>query len=356
MSLALCIQAVRKLRIGAKYVIWSRIDQKSCFKCISAAGLTPLVVENVLDGDSIVTNVEAIESLIIEHGDEIACVLTTTSCFAPRCPDVVDAVAVLCEKYGVPHVINNAYGLQCNRICKLINRAVAVNGRIDYIVQSTDKNLMVPVGGAIIASPMKDRIAHVSKLYAGRASSTPIVDVFITLMSMGESGLRNLINRRLSLIPRVIDAVNGVVKEFGEGVLLVPNNTISFGISLANLGVGDPKKVTYFGSMLFHRCVSGSRVVSPVSVSSIDGHRFDGWGAHIAAYPTPYLTVACTIGLSEAEVEEFCRRLRRVFVEYYKHQKDSDVSSAIVSASSGQSEGSPMSSHWVSKYNFATFK
>ena len=38
MSLTLCMLALRKERPKAKYVIWSRIDQKSCFKCISTAG------------------------------------------------------------------------------------------------------------------------------------------------------------------------------------------------------------------------------------------------------------------------------------------------------------------------------
>lgn len=359
MSLALCIQAVRKTRPGAKYVIWSRIDQKSCYKSIAAAGLAPLVVENVLSGDSIETNVDGIEALIAEHGDNIACVLTTTSCFAPRCPDRVDAVALLCERHGVPHIVNNAYGLQCNRICKLINRAVAIKGRIDFIVQSTDKNLMVPVGGAIIASPNKESIAQVSKLYAGRASSAPIVDIFITLMSMGESGLRELIDRRVSLLPKVIDRANGVAREFGERILLVPNNTISFGISLAGLGTEDAKCVTYFGSMLFHRCVSGSRVVSPLAASTVDGHLFNGWGAHLSGYPTAYLTVACTIGLSEAEVDEFCRRLRRVFVDYNKskkHVSGEPSSNASAAAAPAAVEALQLSSNWVSKYSCATYK
>ena len=67
----------------------------------------------------------------------------------------------------IPHVINNAYGLQCRKISKLINRAVTI-GRVDYIVSSTDKNFMVPVGGGIIASPDPDLITAVGKLYPGR--------------------------------------------------------------------------------------------------------------------------------------------------------------------------------------------
>ena len=53
---------------------------------------------------------------------------------------------------------------------------------------------MVPVGGAIITSPQKDIIESISKTYAGRASIDPILDMFITLLSMGEDKLRYLIN------------------------------------------------------------------------------------------------------------------------------------------------------------------
>ncbi len=39
MALTLCLLALRRVRPPtAKYVVWSRIDQKSCFKSISCAG------------------------------------------------------------------------------------------------------------------------------------------------------------------------------------------------------------------------------------------------------------------------------------------------------------------------------
>lgn len=44
--------------------------------------------------------------------DQVLCVLSTTSCFAPRAPDNVRELALLCKQAGVAHVINNAYGLQ----------------------------------------------------------------------------------------------------------------------------------------------------------------------------------------------------------------------------------------------------
>ena len=39
MALTLCMQTFRADRPQAKYVIWPRIDQKSCFKSIATAGI-----------------------------------------------------------------------------------------------------------------------------------------------------------------------------------------------------------------------------------------------------------------------------------------------------------------------------
>ena len=55
-------------RPAAKYVIWPRVDQKSCFKAISTAGFIPLVVPNKLVGDEVVTDVDAVKALLLEHG------------------------------------------------------------------------------------------------------------------------------------------------------------------------------------------------------------------------------------------------------------------------------------------------
>ena len=49
-----------KARPTAKYVLWSRIDQKSCFKSILTAGLEPVVVELLQRGEELGTDLEAI--------------------------------------------------------------------------------------------------------------------------------------------------------------------------------------------------------------------------------------------------------------------------------------------------------
>jgi O-phospho-L-seryl-tRNASec:L-selenocysteinyl-tRNA synthase len=166
MTLTLSLLTLKQSRPNAKYVLWPRIDQKSCFKCILTAGLKPIIIPTLLNGDEIVTNIDFLKETIqsISSTDEILCVLSTTSCFAPRRPDRIDAISQICQEFDIPHVINNAYGLQCPLIAKLMNRAVTI-GRVDYVIQSTDKNFLVPVGGAIISSPNPALIDQVSKLY-----------------------------------------------------------------------------------------------------------------------------------------------------------------------------------------------
>ncbi|KAK9794028.1 hypothetical protein WJX73_005919 [Symbiochloris irregularis] len=97
---------------GARFVIWPRIDQKTCLKAITAAGLEPVVVAMRLQGDELVTDVAAIRAQVERLGaDSIVCVASTTSCFAPRAADDVVAIAALCAQLGVAHLVNNAYEL-----------------------------------------------------------------------------------------------------------------------------------------------------------------------------------------------------------------------------------------------------
>lgn len=61
--------------------------------------------------------------------------------------------------------------------------------------------------------------------------------------------------------------------------------------------------------MLFTRCVSGTRVVPRGQKKSVGGVDFTGYGASVDVYPHDYLTAACAVGLSSAELDEFLVRL-----------------------------------------------
>ena len=52
------------------------------------SGLEPVVINNLLEGDELRTDLKSLESsLRALQPNNVLCVLTTTSCFAPRAPD-----------------------------------------------------------------------------------------------------------------------------------------------------------------------------------------------------------------------------------------------------------------------------
>ena len=77
-----------------------------------------------------------------------------------------------------------------------------------------------------------------------------------------------------------------------------------------------PPQAAFLGSMLFKRCVSGTRVVARGQHAEVAGHAFAGYGAHCAAYPHDYLTFAAALGTTRADVDAFVRRLEQCFAEF----------------------------------------
>lgn len=71
-------------------------------------------------------------------------------------------------------------------------------GRVDAIVQSTDKNFMVPVGGALVAAPRArpGLVAAVNSSYPGRASMAAHLDLLMTLLYLGADGWRRKLQVR----------------------------------------------------------------------------------------------------------------------------------------------------------------
>ncbi|KAK6323493.1 hypothetical protein J4Q44_G00058320 [Coregonus suidteri] len=250
MSLTLCFLTLRHKRPKGRYIIWPRIDQKSCFKAMITAGFEPVVVENILEGDELRTDMEAVERKVQELGAEnILCIHSTTSCFAPRVPDRLEKLAILSAKYDIPHVVNNAYGVN----------PMLMECRIDAFVQSLDKNFMVPVGGAIIAGFNESFIQEISRMYPGRASASPSLDVLITLLTLGASGYRKLLAEQKEMYTYLAQELKRLAEAHGERLLHTPHNPISLAMSLDGLQTQSGKSVTQLGSMLFTRQVSGAR-------------------------------------------------------------------------------------------------
>ena len=190
-------------------------------------------------------------------------------------------------------------------------------GRVDFVVSSLDKNFMVPVGGALIASGSQEHIALVSKSYPGRASIAPTVDLFITLLAMGKQGLQRLLAQREQVFRRLGDGLEGVAAAWGERILPSTKNPISIALSLSQKKEASTE-VAFLGSMLFQRCVSGARVVPTGQTSSIGGFTFKGWGAHHEAYSCDYLTAAGAIGMTEEEVDLFIDKLNKALMAFHR--------------------------------------
>lgn len=278
MTITLCLQSLRKKRPNAKYVLWSRIDQKSCFKAMTAAGLEAVIIPCQVQRQALHTDIDMISKKIEELGaDNILCLYTTTSCFAPRnCDDIVE-VAKFSRESDIPHLINNAYGLQSTDILRHLERANRF-GRIDFFVQSSDKNLLVPVGGAIVASFDEKLLHDVASSYAGRASGSQSLDVFMTLLSLGRKGYQSLVKQREENFNYLKDCLRKFAESHGETVIDTSFNTISLALTLKNLSKDSSgsKDITQLGSMLQLRGVSGARVVVPGQRKVIDGYEFRG--------------------------------------------------------------------------------
>ena len=328
MALVLSMMAVKSARPDATVVIWSRIDQKTCIKSIVAAGYSVVCVELKREGTSLVTDVDAIESTVSSLGPEnVACVLTTTSCFAPRSPDDVVAVGKLCQRLDVPHIINNAYGIQSQSICRLITSAWR-KGRVDVVVQSTDKNFMVPVGGSFLLAKKGCEgmiLDRVNTMYPGRASMGPSMDVTMTLLHLGETGWRAALDKRVAAKARLCQRLEEVCAELGETPIICPGNDISFGMTLdtfsqgSNQSDGPSHGASFLGAMLFKRCASGARVlVSSGKETSVGGLTFKNFGQSHDSYPHAYLTVAAALGMDDMEIDEFFLRLRACAREFFK--------------------------------------
>ncbi|RUS29273.1 hypothetical protein BC938DRAFT_480857 [Jimgerdemannia flammicorona] len=144
-----------------------------------------------------------------------------------------------------------------------------------------------------------------------------------------------------------------VAARLGTRVLETPLNDISIAFSLAPFDeppldspaevkvpvavdrveqhVDDPsppstkphKPVTFLGSMLFSRFVSGTRVVPTHVTKTVAGYAFTGYMSHVneyvphgAAQAVPYLTAAAAVGVTRAEVDLFAERLEKVVREF----------------------------------------
>lgn len=314
MGMLLCLRTFHRMRPEAKYVIWPRLDQKSCFKCILTAGLIPVVIKNEMKDDGLIGCLEDIERNINEFGPKsIVCVLSTVSSFAPKHSDNVVEIGGLCKKYDIPHLVNNAYGIQCPFYLQSIEKAS--RKRLDLFVSSTDKNFMVPVGGCIIAGFDTKLVDEVGKMYPGRGSGTPSTDVFITLLNIGKKGYKHLLAEREKMFVYLKNSLENVASEFGEKVLHVPGNHLSLALTLSQIESQDKSQLSEIGSMLFSKFVMGTRLVASGDTKVIGGFEFKNWGSHTDEPFVTYLTASAAIGVKKHDIDTFIKHLKQVLTK-----------------------------------------
>ena len=143
----------------------------------------------------------------------------------------------MCNTHNIPHLVNGAYFLQSSRSVNILNSALGKNRRVDAVVMSTDKNFMTPVGGALICCPQKNGlVTKVAQNYPGRASISPKLDLFMTLLEMGKSGYRALLEQQTKNYENVLSKLEKLAEK--HETRIISANGISIALGLGNFQEG----------------------------------------------------------------------------------------------------------------------
>ncbi|TFG17187.1 MAG: O-phosphoseryl-tRNA(Sec) selenium transferase [Promethearchaeota archaeon] len=304
-------------------LIFPRMDHKSPIKAIELTGLENIIVESSY-GKQLLENYQSLKrnkliythaNFIEEHGTDAVYVpvqqikqqinektfgiLSTTSFFPPRAPDDIVGIAQLAKEQNIAHIINNGYGVQSKTLMNMIQEAIK-EGRVDAIIQSTDKNFLTPVGGAIIASPNKELVNHTSEIYAGRASSSPILHFVVSLLSMGMKGFQEKLEFQKEHRALLEIELNKLAKILDERVLDV-HNPVACMFSLSNL---NETQIAALGGFLYNLRVTGPRVVNSTKTD---------FGTSTKGYPYPYIVVNAAIGAQKEDILEAVEKLEKAY-------------------------------------------
>ena len=275
---------------GGKEIVYPRVDLASPLKAIGLAGLKERNVEGRAAETAVNVLAEEIEKAVNENTPAD---LSTTTFFAPREPDKIKEIAKIAAEKNVPHIINNAFGVQSREIMKLVRGAVDA-GRVDAVVQSTDKNFLCPVGGAIVASPNEEFLDAVSEAYAGRATAAPITQFLAAILSIGSEGYEKLRSQQEENRRFLESSLREVAEKHGQRVLKV-HNPISVAMTLEGR---DAKKI---GQALYALRVNGARALEKTD--------FGVNAAHSTSY---YIYFDASIGMQKNDITLAAKRLDKV--------------------------------------------
>ncbi len=297
MALGLSVGAARDMT-NKREVVYPRVDHQSPTKGMQLAGMRIKSVEGEIFGDAVRVPVERVSEAISK---DTAAIVSTTTFFPPREPDDIKAIGKLAKEENIPHIINNAYGIQSRQIMKMIRGAIDA-GRVDAVIQSTDKNFLTPIGGAIVASPNPDFVESVSKMYAGRASAAPIAQFLAAVLSLGTKKYEELRNEQEKNRVFLDECLGALAQRHGERLLKV-TNPIAAAMTLTKHNV---KEVGY---SLYSLRVTGPRV--------LDGKAF---GSCCNDFHSPYVTVNAAIGCTRKDISLATEKLE-IALEQSKKQR-----------------------------------
>ncbi|MBD3404946.1 MAG: O-phosphoseryl-tRNA(Sec) selenium transferase [Candidatus Lokiarchaeota archaeon] len=280
MSIALTLSMLRR-EYNIQNVLYPRIDHTSPKRGIDLVGVTMVSVATELKGDGVQVDMNDFEKKL---GDtKSSCVLGTSTFFAPRESDPIKPMAKMCLEHDVPFIVNNAYGIQSESVMASISSAIDA-GRVDAVIQSTDKNFLTPVGGSIVVSPNESTINEIAESYAGRATAAPIVQTLSSLLAIGyeryiELRKIQLENRRMleSLLADEAERLNQRVLDI--------DNPVSCALTLDGFDVRE------IGARLYQHRVTGPRAVQKNS-----------YGSCIEGYPHDYLVMNAAIGSQKKDI------------------------------------------------------
>ncbi|MFX0003366.1 MAG: O-phosphoseryl-tRNA(Sec) selenium transferase [Candidatus Hermodarchaeota archaeon] len=303
MSLTLALSALKpnqneKNSINKQSIIIPQIDHKSILKSINFMGFKPKIVPGQIFGDAVRIPVENIKSSL---DDDCFGIISITSFFPPREYDNIKEISKFAQKNNLIHIVINAYGVQSPEWMKIIRSGIDA-GRVDAIIQSTDKNFLTPVGGAVLASPLKENITKISQTYAGRASATPVVNFLISMLSLGISGYQKLIQEQKKNRIILETELRKIAEKINERILDI-YNPIAVALSLNNMR---EDQLYALGGALYNLRVTGPRVYNP---------KEKAFGTCCSNYPTPYIIMNAAIGAKEQDIISAVERFEKAYTQ-----------------------------------------
>jgi O-phospho-L-seryl-tRNASec:L-selenocysteinyl-tRNA synthase len=301
MSLALCIGALRpdwhnKEFERKKTVLLPQVDHKSLLKGLDLMGVKTKIIEGKIFGDAVRIPIDDIRE---EFNEDCFAIISLTSFFPPRENDDIKEISKFAKENDLVHIVINAYGVQSPEWMKLIRSAIDA-GRVDAIIQSTDKNFLTPVGGAVIASPNEENIAKISKAYAGRASATPVVNFLISSLKLGIQGYQDLIEEQQKNRKKLEEKLKETADKINERILKI-FNPVAVAMSLNNL---KKSQLYALGGALYNLRVTGPRVYNPAE---------NAFGTCCKDFITPYIVMNAAIGAKTEDIISAVERFEKAY-------------------------------------------